>query len=337
MKYYIEIATINKAKRDIDEICRLEGYTNLTRHNFGESGVGRFLTKLFAVGNILASLKKGDTLVLQYPMKKFYKTACRLARAKGANVVTIIHDLGAFRRKKLTPAQENRRLALTDYLIVHNPTMRDYLLQHGFKGGIHCLQIFDYLSEKSPAQYPTPHTPRKVVYAGNLGRWRNEFLYKLDGCVKDYSIDLYGKGFNEAQNRCKQMHYHGFISSDDFISRVEADFGIVWDGDSTTECTGAWGEYLKINNPHKTSFYLRAAVPVIVWSKAAMAPFVKENNLGLVVDSIEQIEERLAALTNEEYAQMKEAATAMSKRLADGYHFKAGISGADEYLANRKQ
>lgn len=337
MKYYIEIGTINKAKQDIDEICRREGFENLTRCNFGGSGVGRFLTKLFAVCNILLRVKRGDVLLLQYPMKKFYKPACRFARVKGAKVVTIIHDLGAFRRKKLTPVQENKRLALTDFLIVHNPTMRDYLLEHGFKGGIHCLQIFDYLSDKMPACYETPHTPRKVVYAGNLGRWRNEFLYKLDNCVKSYSIDLYGKGFDDAQNRCKQLHYHGFISSDNFISSVNADFGIVWDGDSTGECTGAWGEYLKINNPHKTSFYLRAAVPVIVWSKAAMAPFVKEHNLGLVVDSLEQVEERLSAITESEYAQMKNAAKVVSERLATGYYFKEGVKSAEKYLAAKKQ
>lgn len=333
MKYYIEIGTINKAKQDIDEICRQEGFTNLTRCNFGNGGVGRFLTKVFAVCNILFCLKKDDILLLQYPMKKFYKIACRFARMKGAKVVTIIHDLGAFRRKKLTPVQENKLLSLTDFLIVHNSTMRDYIVEHGFKGGVHCLEIFDYLSGKRPAAYDTPHSPWKVVYAGNLGRWRNEFLYKMNGCVTNYELDLYGKGFNDAENNCKLLHYHGFMASDDFISSVNADFGIVWDGDSIAECTGAWGEYLKINNPHKTSFYLCAGVPVIVWSKAAMAPFVKEQNVGLVVDSLSQISERLAALTPAEYACMKEAAGKVSERLSQGYYFKEGLKSAYEYLA----
>lgn len=333
MKYYIEVGTINKAKQDIDEICLQEGFVNLTRINFGNSGVGRFLTKVFAVCNILFCMKKNDVLLLQYPMKKFYKIACRFARMKGAKVVTIIHDLGAFRRKKLTPAQENKRLSLTDYLIVHNPTMRDYLLEHGFKGGIHCLQIFDYLSGKEPAVYDSPHTPWRVVYAGNLGRWRNEFLYKLNGCVENYELDLYGKGFNDAENECKHLHYHGFMPSDEFVSSVKADFGLVWDGDSINECTGAWGEYLKINNPHKTSFYLCAAVPVIVWSKAAMAPFVKEENVGLVVDSLEQISERLAALSPADYAAIKSAARSVGERLVHGCYFREGLKSAYEYLA----
>lgn len=332
MRYHIESASVNKAKRDIDSICRKEGCINLTRHNFGSGPVARFLTRLFAVFNILFCLKKNDILILQYPMKKFYKIACRFAHLKGAKVVTIIHDLGAFRRKKLTPAQENRRLSLTDFLIVHNPTMRDYLLQHGFKGGIHCLQIFDYLSETNSTAHGKPHTPWQVVYAGSLGSWRSGFLYKLDDCVTTYDLNIYGKGFDDAANKCPRIHNEGFMPSERFISTVEADFGLVWDGDSLNECNGDWGEYLKINNPHKTSFYLRAGIPVIVWSKAAMAPFVKEENVGLAVDSLSQIGEKLATLTTEEYSLMKKAARAMSERLEQGYYFKEGMKSACKYL-----
>ena len=332
MRYHIESASVNKAKRDIDNICRREGCTNLTRHNLGSGPVARFLTRLFAVCNILFCLKKNDILILQYPMKKFYKIACRFAHLKGAKVVTIIHDLGAFRRKKLTPEQENRRLSLTDFLIVHNPTMRDYLLKHGFKGGIHCLQIFDYLSDTNSTANDAPHTPWQMAYAGSLGSWRSGFLYKLEDCVTTYDLNIYGNGFDEAANKCPRIHNKGFIQSDHFISTVEADFGLVWDGDSLNECNGDWGEYLKINNPHKTSFYLRAGIPVIVWSKAAMAPFVKEENVGFAVDSLEHISERLATLTTEEYSQMKKAARSMSERLEQGYYFKEGIKSACKYL-----
>lgn len=335
MKYYIEIGTVNKAKRDIDEICRQEGYTNLTRHNFGNGGAGRFFTKLFAVCSILFCLKKNDILILQYPMKKFYKTACRLARIKGAKVVGVIHDLGAFRRKKLTPEQENRRLSLTDFLIVHNATMRDYLLEHGFKEGIHCLQIFDYISNREPNLNSKPGDPWQVVYAGSLGSWRSGFLYKLKECVNSYDITLYGRGFDKSRNKCPHLYYQGFVQSDEFISIVKADFGLVWDGDSLDECNGDWGEYLKINNPHKTSFYLRAGIPVIVWSKAAMAPFVKKENIGIAVNSLKDIKDILATLSTEEYAKMKTASKAMCKRLAQGYYFKEGLKSAWEYLGIR--
>lgn len=332
MKYYIEIGTVNKAKQDIDEVCHREGFVNLTRHKFGNGGVGRFLTKLVSVTNIFFHLRNNDILFLQYPMKKFYKMACTLAHLKGAKVVTIIHDLGAFRRHKLTPEDENHRLSKTDFLIVHNPIMRNYLIEHGFKGGLHCLQIFDYLSKSKPSIYKSPQVPWRIVYAGNLARWRNDFLYKLEPIMKNWEIDLYGKGFDASANTCKQLCYHGFIASDEFISKVEADFGLVWDGDSLDECTGDWGEYLRINDPHKTSFYLRAGIPVIVWSQAAMAPFIKEQGVGIVIDGLQQLDERLTQLSHSDYQQMRMNAQAIGIRLNEGYYVKQGIHAAISHL-----
>ena len=335
MKYFIEVGTINKAKQDIDELCRREGYVNLSVHNYGNGGVGRFMTKLVSVTSILWKLKKGDLLFLQYPMKKFYYMACVLAKWKGASVVTVIHDLGAFRRHKLTARHENSRLSKTDFLIVHNPTMRDYLLAHGFKGGIHCLQIFDYLSPSQPSSYSAPHDPWKVVYAGNLGRWRNAFLYQMTDILQDWQMELYGKGFEEDANTGPQLHYHGFMASDDFIAKAEADFGLVWDGDSTDECTGAWGEYLLINDPHKTSFYLRAGIPVIVWKRAAMAPFIEEQGVGIAVEGLQQIAQRLSSLSPQEYGHMKQQALKMAQQLNEGRYIKAGLQAATDFLNSK--
>lgn len=336
MKYFIEVGTVNKAKEDIDEICRREGFTNLTRHNFGKGGVGRFMTKLVSVTSICWRLKKGDMLFLQYPMKKFYYMACALTRMKGARVVTVIHDLGAFRRHKLTPEGENKRLSKTDFLIVHNATMRDYLVAHGFQGGIHCLQIFDFLSAVAPevvnakicGESDNGKSLWRVVYAGHLGRWRNDFLYHLDPIMNGWEMDLYGRGFDDSSSPVAGLHYHGFIASDDFIAQANADFGLVWDGGSLNECSGDWGEYLRINDPHKTSFYLRAGIPVIVWSQAAMAPFIREQQVGIVVDGLQQIGERLAALSADDYRLMLHNAQAMSSRLNDGYYIKQGMKAA---------
>ena len=340
MKYFIEVGTVNKAKEDIDEICRREGFTNLTRHNFGKGGVGRFLTKLVSVTSICWRLKKGDMLFLQYPMKKFYYMACALTRMKEARVVTVIHDLGAFRRHKLTPEGENKRLSKTDFLIVHNATMRDYLVAHGFQGGIHCLQIFDFLSAVAPEVVNAKICGKSengkslwhVVYAGHLGRWRNEFLYHLDPIMNGWEMDLYGRGFDDGDNHCDRLHYHGFMAGDDFIAKVTANFGLVWDGDSLDECTGDWGEYLRINDPHKTSFYLRAGIPVIVWKEAAMAPFIESEKVGISVGSLSEISERLSALTPDDYMLLEKNAKAMGSRLAEGYYIRQGLKAADEYL-----
>ena len=112
MNYFIEIRTVNKAKSDIDEIVKGMGFRNLTPIRKKNNMFSRFVTKICGVLRILTRLKQGDILFLQYPMKKFYSMACYFAHLKGARVITVIHDLGTFRRHKLTPEQERASFAL---------------------------------------------------------------------------------------------------------------------------------------------------------------------------------------------------------------------------------
>lgn len=333
MNYFIEIDS-NKAKNDINEIVKGIGFKNLTPVKKENTMLSRFMVKVYGVARILTRLKQGDILFLQYPMKKFYKMACVFAHMKGAKVVTVIHDLGTFRRHKLTPKQENRRLGKTDFIIVHNEKMREHLIEHGCRAQLCCLGVFDYLSKSTPADYPTPHPTWLVAYAGGLGRWRNTFLYKLDPSIHNWRMHIYGKGFEEEYARdWKHIHYKGFLDPESLVAQIEADFGLVWDGDSIDGCTGDWGEYLRINNPHKTSFYLRSGIPVIAWEQAAMAPFIRKHNIGICVNSLSEIDNALSTLTLEEYQQMRENAIRIGGMIGDGYFIKQSLDMAIKSLA----
>lgn len=332
MNYFIEVITQNKAKTDIDTIYKQLGYTNLTPIRKSINPVSRFIVKLIGVIRILTKLRKGDTLFLQYPMKKFYFTACTFAHWREAKIVTIIHDLGAFRRHKLTPDQENRRLRKTDFLIAHNETMKQYLIDHGFTNRVEALGIFDYLTDTQPKKYDTPHSPWKLVYAGGLHQWRNPFLYKLDSHMQTWEMDLYGPGFNQQENKNEKITYHGNLAPETLMEQMEADFGLVWDGSSLDECDGDWGSYLKINNPHKTSLYIRAGIPVIVWSKAAMKPFILENGLGFAVNSLSEIDHILSKMTPKEYQKMREAAKKYARMLGSGHFASQRFNEAISFL-----
>lgn len=338
MNYFIEIQTVNKAKSDIDEIVKGMGFRSLTPVRKKKDMISRFVTKAGGVFRILTWLKRDDVLFLQYPMKKFYKIACRFAHWKGAKVVTVIHDLGAFRRHKLTPEQENRRLSQTDFIIVHNEKMKEHLLSKGCRSRLTCLGIFDYLSQTVPQVYPVPHHPWTVVYAGGLGKWRNGFLYQVDAYIRDWTLVIYGKGFEkEYATDWKHIIYHGFLDSEHFVAQVEADFGLVWDGDSVDGCSGDWGEYLRVNNPHKTSFYLRSGLPVIVWSQSAMAPFIQEHKVGICVESLADIDKALNELTTEHYQIMKENALKMGQLLGEGYFIKRALDESFRFFAENKK
>ena len=332
MNYFIEVITISKAKTDVDSIFKEMGYHNLAPKKKSRHPLSRFWCKTVGVTRILTQVGRGDVLCLQYPMKKFYYLACSLAHLKHARVATIVHDLDAFRKKKITAEQERHLMSKTDSLIVHNPVMRQYLEQQQFKGKLFTLGIFDFLIDVPQRQYATPHKPWQLVYTSKLTRWRNGFIYGLKDIMDGWQIHLYGPGYEDADKQVEGIFWHGSLPEHELMAGIEADFGLVWDGSSFDECAGDWGEYLKINNPHKTSLYLRAGIPVIVWSQAAMAPFVRDNGVGFAVNSIRDISKVLAYMDDTSYATMKARAQQMGRLLGEGHFTKQAFNAATASL-----
>lgn len=326
----------NKAKTDIEAVMAGMGMRNagLPRTAYANKAA-HFAMTLAGVLKSPFSLRRGDVLVLQYPLKKYYAAVCRMARFRGAKVVTVIHDLGSFRRKALTPGQEVARLSHSDCLVAHNGSMKAYLEQAGCRMPIVTLDIFDYLSAARPEVNTLHSAPYTIVYAGALNRRKNAFLYEWGGCISTYRVRVYGNGFEPAcAEGADRFDAPGYVESDGLIATVRGDFGLVWDGGSLDACTGPWGEYLKINTPHKTSLYLRCGLPLIIWSGAAMARFVSDNGIGLCVDSLRRLDDVLAAVTPEDYRRMADNVAIVSRRIASGHYIKTALEEAFEIIRN---
>lgn len=325
----------NKAKTDIEAIMDSMGYryAGLPQSHLKGSAAAFFRT----LGSVIKapwSLHKGDMLVVQYPLKKYFSAVCHAAHLRGAKVVAVIHDLGSFRRKALTPEREIRRLDNADYIIAHNRAMKEWLEAHGIKRPVDTLEIFDYLSSsEAPLRTSEPGSTPRIVYAGGLNRRKNAFIYEMGEHLGPCKVALYGRGFEADEARCKEkFDYKGFTPSDTLIATADGHFGLVWDGDSTDGCTGDFGEYLRYNNPHKVSLYLRCNLPVILWREAAMAPFITHEGAGFTVGSIDEIPQRIAALEPGEYLRMKKKAEDMSKKLASGHFIRAALARAEQAL-----
>lgn len=324
----------NKAKTDIEEIWRKEGFKNIgLQQTVGKNKIIGFILTLISILKVSVNLHKNDILLIQYPLKKYYSYLCCMARLKRAKTITLIHDLGSFRRQKLTVTQEIRCLNCSHYIIAHNKAMQGWLQKQGLTVPVGCLEIFDYLSPE-----PTPERHQyvsryKIVYAGALSPRKNKFLYEMGEFIKNYQINLYGKGFETEQAKGKE-HFvcKGFVPSDKLIREVEGDFGLVWDGDSISACSGDWGFYLKYNNPHKTSLYIRCELPIIIWKEAALASFVEENQIGICIGSLSELNDVLAGLTSEEITAMKTNTARVSQRLASGYYTQKATQTAISWL-----
>lgn len=338
MYKYLRLDTGNKAKEDIDCLMAEDGFINIAIGSSWHGKIGRFFAKLLSLLILPFRIGSNDILLIQYPFKKYYPSLCRITHMRGGKVITLIHDLGCFRRKKLTIEEEIKKLDLTDVLIVHNESMKKFLQDNGYSKPMIVLEIFDYLADGDPKQEVAHDEgePWDVVYAGGLAERKNKFLYILDNALEkdiDWTMHIHGKGLDEEKaSTWTHIKSRGFIKSDDFIKESIGHFGLVWDGAGIDECSGDWGVYLKVNNPHKTSFYLRSGKPVIIWKQAALAPFIERMNIGITVDSLRDIDKRLKGLTNEDYQNMLENVQTIRKQLSTGYYFKKAFNNAKNLL-----
>ena len=83
------------------------GYRNLgIRQSVSNGGLKHFVRNLAGVIKECGTIRPGDIVVLQYPLKKYFSPVCHIAHARGAKVIALIHDLGSFRRKALTEGKE---------------------------------------------------------------------------------------------------------------------------------------------------------------------------------------------------------------------------------------
>ena len=102
----------------------------------------------------------------------------------------------------------------------------------------------------------------------------------------DYTIFLYGAS-RPFSDSAAIVYKGSFIPEE--VEGVDGTWGLVWDGESCDNCSGCYGEYLKIIASHKLSLYIACGKPVIVWSNSAMASFVSKHGIGILVDRLDQV------------------------------------------------
>ena len=92
---------------------------------------------------------------------------------------------------------------------------------------------------------------------------------------------------------------------------------------STNTCNRVLGEYTKYNNPHKVSLYLSTGLPVIIWKQAALADFVTKNNVGITIESLDEIDDAIKNVSKQQYDQMKSNTDIIAKKMRSGFYIKS--------------
>jgi len=306
------VPAMNKARRDVEHFAAEAGYAPVKVNAWDSAGGDKWqqIRLGWAVFTdwvrLFATLRWQDLLLVQYPVfpvKSAWlaRLALHMLQWKGVRTAALVHDLDSLRLLGGDAARWSDQVLLPgfDRVICHTDRMKEYLASQGIPAAhIAVLGQFDYHAD---AQMPERQLTRTLCVAGNLSKDKAGWLYAMPRTKLTWN--LWGPGWKGKKSRTDLIH-HGTTDPEKLPAELEGSFGVVWDGPEHTTCRGVYGAYTLLNAPHRLSLYLASGMPVVVWSGAAEADYVREKGVGLVVSSLADLPQAIAVLSTEDYAAM---------------------------------
>lgn len=329
----------NKARLDIDLILEQKyGKSLLNINQISYKDILEKIKWVLSLKNIkllieLSSIKK-QKMILQYPF--YFNTILRKilgTLSKSNKEILIVHDVDSLRvigNQSLGEdiADMNRAVVV----ILHNQKMIDALRSIGLKIPAVNLELFDYLLDGELPKH-NYELGKIIAFAGNLEK--STFLKNNSFENLNLDFNLYGPNFDKEKICWENITYKGSFKPDEIPYKLEGSFGLIWDGEVLDTCSGAFGQYMKYNNPHKLSLYIASGLPVVVWEEAAIADFVKKYDIGITVKSLFDIESKINLLTCKQYDIFKQNILKLQQRVANGYYTKRALDECENILAEK--
>lgn len=317
----------SKPKMDCELILERNGFVNLgfKQTNHASSALGAIISFL-GITKGLFLLPRKSVFCMQYPLSKFFNYITTIVSLKKCKLIIIIHDVKYLMGKSSDLKGEMAKFNRADFLIVHNETMKEWFIENGCTAQLISLELFDYIHKSD--KHATKKIPYEVVFAGGLGREKSEFLYSMDNLSPTgYTLKLYGNGFqaSEIKKENSILDYQGVFSPDEVIDKIDGSFGLIWNGNALNACLGDFGKYLLFNNPHKASLYLLCGLPVITWKKAAIAQFIEKEEIGITLNSLDELDATLKNLEPADYAKLVLNAERIKTKVASGFYLSQAI------------
>lgn len=294
-------------------------------------------------GKVFMKLGKGDVLVYQHPAngtRIANKIIPWIKKIKKAKFIVVIHDLESLRKLSymyndaIHKIADNELLNNFDKIICHNDEMKKYLIDRGIsEDKLVSLEIFDYISS---LEMKDNYYSNSLAIAGNLFPEKSPYIYKLIEHTFNYQLNLYGPYMDKNIKLGDNIKYFGSFKPDELPGKLEGKFGLVWDGDSLDTCSGNIGNYLRYNNPHKTSLYLSAGIPVIIWKEAAMSNFIEKHKAGILVESLTEIDDVINNISDSDYTELKNNAIQIGMQLRNGYYYKKAVQKCLDNMNSNK-
>lgn len=265
---------------------------------------------------VIARLNAGDVVIFQSPTWNGVDWDNALVdkiKLYGGRVVFFIQDV--------PPIQFENNYFLMHYFIdmynkaevvvVPSEKMYQRLVEEG-------LTVKKYVVQKMwdfnvHMDLHTPSFEKKLYFLGDVSRF--PFFQNWQ-----FNTPLHVFGNHKPDYDYSKVHFGGWLNKTELLLELsKGGFGLVWGNQENPKDEP---DYYKMNCSYKLASYLSAGIPVIVPDYLSNADFVKENNIGFVVSSLEEADQVIQECSEEKYSEMRSSVKNVQYLINNGYFTK---------------
>lgn len=265
---------------------------------------------------VIARLNAGDVVIFQSPTWNGVDWDNALVdkiKLYGGRVVFFIQDV--------PPIQFENNYFLMPYFIdmynkaevvvVPSEKMYQRLVEEG-------LTVKKYVVQKMwdfnvHMDLHTPSFEKKLYFLGDVSRF--PFFQNWQ-----FNTPLHVFGNHKSDYDYSKVHFGGWLNKTELLLELsKGGFGLVWGNQENPKDEP---DYYKMNCSYKLASYLSAGIPVIVPDYLSNADFVKENNVGFVVSSLEEADQVIQECSEEKYSEMVSSVKNVQYLINNGYFTK---------------
>lgn len=265
---------------------------------------------------IIARLNAGDIVIFQSPTWNGVDWDNALVdkiKLYGGRVVFFIQDV--------PPIQFENNYFLMPYFIdmynkaevvvVPSEKMYQRLVEEG-------LTVKKYVVQKMwdfnvHMDLHTPSFEKKLYFLGDVSRF--PFFQNWQ-----YDTPLHVFGNHKPDYDYSKVHFGGWLNKTELLLELsKGGFGLVWGNQEDPKDEKV---YYKMNCSYKLASYLSAGIPVIVPDYLSNVDFIKKNNVGFVVSSLEEADKVIQECSEEKYSEMVSNVKNVQYLINNGYFTK---------------
>lgn len=265
---------------------------------------------------VIARLNAGDVVIFQSPTWNGVDWDNALVdkiKLYGGRVVFFIQDV--------PPIQFENNYFLMPYFIdmynkaevvvVPSEKMYQRLVEEG-------LTVKKYVVQKMwdfnvHMDLHTPSFEKKLYFLGDVSRF--PFFQNWQ-----FNTPLHVFGNHKPDYDYSKVHFAGWLNKTELLLELsKGGFGLAWGNQEDPKDEKV---YYKMNCSYKLASYLSAGIPVIVPDYLSNADFVKENNIGFVVSSLEEANQVIQECSEEKYSEMVSSVKNVQYLINNGYFTK---------------